>query len=228
MSITVSVPEFPDVQIVAGVPPIPINPYALAETLPFLALADSIGVASALIGQWGIYDSSGSAIIVGDSVVSVDFRGDADVPDYPVENGGFASYNKFVRPKDIRVSIASDGTTVPPSILLATVDAAVASTALYSVVTPDATYASVNLDHYDYRRTAQNGAQMITVDVWATEIRVTGTGQFSSNTQTPAGASPVSSGTVQASQPTAAQVAAYNAPYEPSAVTQQTLPNVLN
>jgi hypothetical protein len=224
VSVTISVPQFPDVQVVAGIPPIPINPNALALALPILAVTDSLAGVPSLLNQWGIYDGYGNPVIIGDAVISVDFRGETDVPDYPVENGGFASYNKFVRPKDIRVSIATGGSTIPTATLFSIIDAAVSSTDLYSVVTPDATYPSVNLDHYDYRRTAQNGAQMVTIDVWATEIRVTGTGQFSSNTQTPAGASPVSSGTVQPQNPSASQIAAYNAPYESGAVTQQTLP----
>jgi hypothetical protein len=207
VSTTVSVPAFPNVPIAPGVPPVlrSVGNTEVSVVSALVSVDSLLDLVFPRALQWGIFDQNGNPIVVGDAVVSVDFRGEFDVPDYPVEQGGFASYNKVAHPKDIRVTVAADGTTISPAQMLQAVDASVASTALFSVGTPDAIYASMSLTHYDYRRTSQNGAQMITVDVWATEIRMTATITSGSNAQTPSGMSPVSNGTVQPQPPTASQ-----------------------
>jgi hypothetical protein len=83
------------------------------------------------------------------------------------------------------------------SDLLDSVAAIAGDLNLYNVRTPEATYADVNVVHYDYRRTARNGVGLIEVDVWVREVRVTGLSTFG-NTALPSGADPANLGTVSA------------------------------
>src|SRR4029077_12452994 len=70
----------------------------------------------------------------------------------------------------------------------------------YDVVTPEKTYESANIHHYDYQRTAVNGAGMIVVDVWLTQVVQVSTTVFS-NTQNPSSQDPISGGQVEAKPP---------------------------
>jgi hypothetical protein len=71
-------------------------------------------------------------------------------------------------------------------------------------VTPEQVYSSVNITHYDYRRTSTNGVGLLTVDVWGTQVRVTGDAAFS-QTQAPSGADPVNGGVVSPGAASSAQ-----------------------
>ncbi len=217
-------PTYPDVPKAPGVPAVfraPTKPVFTAITL----VADVATIYRMFTGpQWGIFTKGGQPFAIPDSVVSVDFRQEWRISDYPVEQGGFQSFDKVATPFDVRVRFATSG---PSAILhpitsllsqstsrtdfLAQVDLAAKSLDLFSVVTPDATYDSMNIVHYDYRRERQGGVGIILVDVWCEQVRVTATTQFT-DTKAPEGASNVAGGTVQAGPPTAAQDAAAGTP----------------
>lgn len=215
-------PTYPDVPKAQGVPAVfraPTKPVFTAITL----VADVATIYRMFAGpQWGIFTKGGQPFAIPDSFVSVDFRGEWRISDYPVEKGGFQSFDKVATPFDIRVRFATSGpsailhpitSALSPSTsrsdFLAQVHRAAESLDLFSVVTPDATYDSVNIVHYDYRRERQNGVGMILVDVWCEQVRVTATTQFT-DTKTPEGAANVSGGTVQGATPTPAQAASVN------------------
>lgn len=214
-----SVPQFPNVPNVPGVPAL-LRAAGASLPLPVLALANSLGLPDILQKpQWGIFDQSGNAVLVGDSVVGLDFRKEYRISDYPVEDGGFQSYDKVATPFDARVRFTVGGAfsglsaingvltgtlsgalagisgTAAITAFLAALDTALGSLQLYSVITPEVSYPSANVIHYDYRREARNGATMLTVDVWVREVRMTAAAQFT-NTQAPSGADAVNDGTV--------------------------------
>jgi hypothetical protein len=213
-------PTFPDVPKAPGVPPVfraPTQPVFTARLL----IADAVTVLGMFAGpQWGIFTTGGQPFAIPDSVVSVDYRKEWRISDYPVERGGFQSFDKVATPFDVRVRFATSGSNssifgdigtlltggnfTSRSDFLAQVDLAATSLDLFTVVTPDATYPSVNIVHYDYRRERQNGVGIILVDVWCEEVRVTATTQFS-NTKSPEGAANQSGGTVQPQSPTPEQ-----------------------
>jgi hypothetical protein len=240
----VLVPPTVDVPAAPGIPPVIRSATAAVDTIGLL-VADAVTIVRLFEGpQWGIFSSTGAPALIGDSVIAVDYRKEYAIPDYPIEEGAFASYNKVQRPFDVRVSFANTGklsilgsllsggaigsliTGVDPNTagrrrFLQQVDAAIASLDMFTVVTPEASYANVNLIHADYRREAAGGgATMIRIDVWCQEVRfgsrATSTGTESTdpaaadpnsaqpsttnvgaNTAQPDGASPQSSGTVQ-------------------------------
>lgn len=213
----------PNVPQVAGVPA--LSSYS-AVPLALLVADTAIVVHRALQPQWGIYTLAGapviasslasllgvgslvsslnsiSSLLVGKNVLSLfsivdfEYKQDWSISDYPVEQGGFQSYDKTQLPYDLRMRVAAGGSESNRQALLNTVDTAANSLDLYNAVTPERTYQSCNITHYDYKRTASNGVGLIVVDIWMVEIRVTATAAFS-NTQQPGTAGQQSLGNVQ-------------------------------
>jgi hypothetical protein len=220
----VPVPTFPDVPVAPGVPPVLRSIQATVDKVALLT-ADAIVIARMFTGpQWGIF-LDGTPVLIGDSVVGVDYRHEWRVANYPVEKGGFASYNKVAEPFDIRVTFACSGSQSLISTILSggALGALITNTDpaagnrgafmraleqfgagldLLTVVTPEFTFPSCNITHIDYRREARKGATLILIDVWLVEIRVTGTAAFSS-TAAASGAAPVDNGAVQPTTPPA-------------------------
>ena len=157
--------------------------------------------------QWGIFDDSGNPVVEPDSILGFEYRVDFRVSDYPVEDGGFGSYDKVSLPYGVKIAMTKGGSDSDRSDFLNAVQAALVSLNLYTVVTPEISYANANIVHYDYARQSRAGATLLLVDVWLEEIRVTGTAQ-TSNTAAPSGADPVQGGTVSPQAPTSAQSSA--------------------
>lgn len=199
MAFPVNVPNVP------GVPSV-LFAAGAGQLLSFLT-GDAAGLfLGALLQQpWGIY-SGGAPVILSDNVVSFDYRQQFSISDFPVERGGFQSYDKVQIPFDARFRFTAGGSEANRTAFLASIAAVIGDLNLYTVVTPDAIYPSVNLTHYDYSRSARNGAGLITVDVWGLEVRETATAAMSS-TQSPTSASQVNGGTVQATQANSLQQA---------------------
>lgn len=209
----VTVPRYPDVPRASGVPPVLRNIAAVANPIIILA-ADAVQLLGIFSAQWGIFDQGGQPVAIADSVLGVDFRKEFRISNYPQEPGAFQSYNKVETPYDAKVTLACGDAgslfSFPGSqvarrtAFLSAIDAAVASLDLYAVITPEFTYESANLIHYDYRRSARGGASLLEVDIWLEEVRVTATADFT-NTASPAGANPANGGAVQPTAPTPSQ-----------------------
>lgn len=206
-------PTYPNVPNEPGVPPVPRDPTAPIIDQITIAVSDAVIIARFFLGpQWGLFNSDGSNALQVSSTISVEFRGDATVTTAPLQAGGFVSYNKVQVPRLIRMSFAiSGGKFLPIGINLGAPDNASFlqqleylrdNPILLTAVTPDAVYQNVTVVHFEYRRTAQNNATMLTSDVWLEEIREPGVAQFSSdNVQSPSSADPVNVGTVQPTSP---------------------------
>jgi hypothetical protein len=181
-------PFFPNIPVAPGVPILNRNPIVAASQIILLA-EDLISIfVGGLFGpQWGIF-LDGEPVVMADSVISFDFKQDWTVPTYSVEQGGFESYDKVQLPFEVRLRMTAGGDQTSRQNFLDSIQAIVGDFNLYDAVTPEEVYTSVNVTHWDYHRSAQQGAGLITVDIQLTEIRVTATTQFG-NTQ-----SPVSSG----------------------------------
>lgn len=197
--------DYVDVPDAPGVPPVSRNPATVDDPPPPLDSSDGPMSQGAPQGaQWGIFDSDGNAVLVGDSTFGVEFTKTRRISDYPVEKGGFASYNKVAIPYDFRITFTKGGTQSERQDFLDAVDGVVDSLKLYDAVTPEKIYPDANAVHYDYRRTATHGVTMLTVDVFMEEVRQKATATFT-NTKKPEGAGKVDDGTVQADTPTDAQ-----------------------
>jgi hypothetical protein len=133
--------------------------------------------------QWGIYEGD-NQIIFPDSIVSLDVKREWSLPNYPMEQGAFQTYNKVATPTDVRVRMTFAGTELQQKTFLDKLDELAGSVRLFDVVTKGRTYLKMNIKHYDMKRTATNGAGMLTVDVALQEVRNTIVASFT-NTKLP-------------------------------------------
>lgn len=193
-----------DVPDVAGVPAVSFAPGSGQPVA--LLTADTYTYQSGIFGQqWGLF-LDGTPIVTADSVAGFDFKKDWANSDYPVERGGFESYDKVETPFDIRLRFTATSLAKRQSLL--TVLAAVAgTTTLYSASTPEITYLNVTVKHYSYSRTAQAGLSLLAVDVFCEEVRQALSSSLSF-TVAPGAAATINGGTVQPMDPTPAQDAA--------------------
>jgi hypothetical protein len=129
--------------------------------------------------EWGIF-LDGVPALPYNAVIDFDYKQDWPVSDYPVEDGGFQSYDKVQLPFDIRIRVASGGSDLERQALLDAIEDAANTLDLFDVVTPEKTYSSCNITHYDYRRASHAGVGVIVLDIWLVEIRITSTSTFSS------------------------------------------------
>lgn len=186
-----------------GVPP--LASYApQAAIASALMLADAVGLfAGAQPEQWGIF-LNGRPVVLADNVLSFTYKSEFAIADYPIEQGGFETYDKVTIPFDVRFRFSCGGSLANRAAFLAGLDTiAPDRTNLYTAVSPEKTYGPVTVSHVDYNRTARD-VGLITADVWCLNIRVSGASPFQS-TASPSGADPANGGTVQATSPTIAE-----------------------
>ncbi len=193
--------DFADVPNVAGVPALARDPNAVVDVIAMLTQDASISFGAPVDDQWGIF-LDGSPVVQADSVVSFSYKQDWAIADYQVEQGGFESYDKVERPFDVRVRYSAGGDDANRLALLNSIAAIADDLNFYDVATPEKTYQSANVQHYDYARTSVNGVACLTVDVWLLEVRETGTATASTsgniaNPQDASATSAVADGTVQ-------------------------------
>lgn len=218
-------PQYPNVPLGLGVPPIPrLSPVVNAQNNIVLLAADAASIIRLFLGpQWGLFLNGAPAFesipgiggIAGGavsalasllgaaslSVGQVDYRQDYRIATAPQEEGAFLSYNKVSTPFQAKVTYIIGGIAAARGAFLTAVKNYQASLALLALVMPEKTYPSCNIVHSDYRRSARNGVSMLQVDIWVEEVRITGTAAFS-DTATPAGSDQVNGGTVQPQLPT--------------------------
>lgn len=200
----------PDLVNVPDVDGVPAVLFAIGASAG-IALATADTVPFPLIGAspWGLYQG-GEQVIQADTVLGVEYKEDWVIADYPIERGGFESYNKVATPFDLRLIFAAGGTEVNRTELLASIEAIIDDLNLYEVVTPEATYPNVNVIHYDYRRTTTAGLGMLVVSLYCQEVRQAASGSdapsdpsatgSTGDTAAASGADQVNGGTVQPSE----------------------------
>ena len=120
---------------------------------------------------WTLQDEGGGTAIDFDVFLSMDFAGQNAVAHEPIEQGGFASYNKQDSPKEITVELASTKMYFNQQPFLEAMDKLASGTQKLSLVTPSSEYKNLNLEGYSYRRTEDAGAGMLAVELKLVEVR---------------------------------------------------------
>ena len=178
---------------IPGLPALSAAEAAFFTVVDFVTSDGADVPVASVSSQWGVF-LNGSPVVMADNVLSMEFRQDFRISNYPVEQGAFASYNKVQLPMEVKFRFSAGGSSANRSGMLNSIGAVIGDTNLYDVVTPDATYIGFNFTHQDYRRTAQEGAGLLSVDVWVEEVRtasliVSSSGTGTSNTPATGGAS---------------------------------------
>lgn len=170
-----------------------------------LLTADTFTYFSNTFGQqWGIFQN-GAPVVTADTVMSFEYKQEWALSDFPVEQGGFASYDKVHIPFDVRFRFVAGGSEANRAALLSSVQSIAGTLTLFSAASPESVYLNCCVKHYDYRRTSINGVGMIQVDVWleeVQEVQSSTTGGSPSTPSTgptsqPSGADPTNLGSVQ-------------------------------
>lgn len=187
---------FPNVPQVPGVPAVLRG--ITIPTLPQILNIGLSGLASLIFGTplWGIFNKDGDKVLNPDSFLGIRYRNGARISDFPVEAGSFGSYNKVQTPFDAAVQMAISADLATRRQFLVLLSAMIQTTDLYSVVTPEISYPSVNMVNYNYSRSDQQGATLLIVELQFEEVRQTAVTQYS-QVQQPSGADPVNDGQVQ-------------------------------
>lgn len=152
-----------------GLPSIPNLPAAISAASLLVSDATAIGrLFGATSVQWGIFQK-GKPVLSPDSMLSIEYKQDWRIADYPMEQGAFQSYNKVATPFDVKVRMSKGGSVAARAAFLAAVQKIAGSLNLYDVVTPEKTYTSVNISHIDYHRDGGKGARLMVLDIWLTD-----------------------------------------------------------
>lgn len=203
--------NFPNVPPLPGVPNLrraATGVLTRTGLLPAIRGLNRFGLLDMLMGpQWGVFDESGIVMLQPDTIAAVEYKGDYEIANHPVEEGGFASYNKVAKPFEISVQMTCSGKDSSREAFLTELEIMRSSLILYTVVTPDKSYGSMNLVHYDYKRSSQSGVSLLTVNCRFQEVRETATTSFT-ETAKPDGAATQGGGTVSASPASAGATAA--------------------
>ena len=120
---------------------------------------------------WTLQNEGGGTAVDFDVFLGIDFSGDNQVAHEPIEEGGFASYNKQNTPKEISVELACTKMYFSQQPVLEAIDKLASGTQKLSLVTPSSEYKNLNLESYSYRRTDDAGAGMLVVELKLIEIR---------------------------------------------------------
>jgi len=221
-------PQFPNVPKLPGVPQLSRSPQFPAAPSPVLGLALALGkLWKSVFSQptWAIYKSLPQGaqdaknasdlptvrviatrvpVVVPDSFGEFATRNEYAVVDYPVQDGGFASFNKVASPLEISVRMVKGGTQDARKRFLESLDAIAGTTELYDIVTPEKTYLNVNVTRVENARRGARGAYFMSeVDVYFREIRsvtsvYTNTSSLTIKAQDPDALPPINTGSVQA------------------------------
>ncbi len=215
----ITVPLYPNVPMVLGVPFV-LRSLAFPPTpAPQLAFSDGAAIRkTGVTHKWGIYDTSGVNVLQADSAYIFSFANESRISDYPIEQGGFESYNKVATPFDARVVLIKGGTEATRQDFLDKLELILSQLTLWDVVTPEKTYSNVNVIRYDYERSARNGVSLIQATIMLREVRQAAATEFGQsavlvpnplvNTQAPSGADATVVGTVQPQGLTPAEITA--------------------
>jgi hypothetical protein len=211
-SVIITVPPFPNVPQLAGVPQLVRSLAFPPSPLPTLGTQASgpLWAANQRQSTWGIFDQNNNRVVTPDSVLNFDNRNEWRISDYAVQAGGFAPFNKVFIPFEVSVRLSKGGSLSDRSAFLQQIDAIAGDTNFYNVLTPEKTYMNVNITRYEVTRRGKEGAYFLSeVDIYFRQVNQQ-TAQYSStaanttNAQNAAATPSINQGNVQ-----------------PTAVTQQ-------
>lgn len=122
---------------------------------------------------WGIYEAGSSTDLAIEvtSVQDVSISEESDVPDYRLQTGSFASYNKIVQPKEIKLTITKNGSDLERQAFVNWLQQNVNQPTVYDILTADAVFSNLTLRDYEYERTADNGMDLIVAQCSFLEVR---------------------------------------------------------
>lgn len=183
-------------------------PSLLSNAFPIPSLTNNLftqdlAALGLLPPSWGLFTEDGSAVVEADSVTRVEYRREWNIADFPIERGGFETYDKVENPFIARVTFVCGGSQAHREAFLNSIEEIAGDLELYTLVTPEISYPNVNITHYDYTRTATQGLGLMAVTIWVQEVREGA--ESATVSKEASGAAESSGGQVQSTPATPAQ-----------------------
>lgn len=182
--------NFPNVPIAEGVPNLARSAYGVAQKSGSTGRVMGLtgGLAGTFLGNYlnamlaptyALLNQQDEKVIVSDGPGEFEMKGDSSVSTYPVELGGFQSYNKVVNPEDFSLSLLCSGQgPMSHKDFLAACSKLKNGTDVIKLVTPKCVYPYVTCTGMSHQTTARNGVTLLKVNLTFKEVRVTGTTSF--------------------------------------------------
>ena len=180
----------------------------VATAFGFGSLTQMIG--AALAPKYGIYAKTidtnnknplnlkeGDEVFIPSSWVKHELIAESSISTAPTESGGYTSFNKVMRPAELRVVFTVEGWMAFNGDMEIPFSSASLSRSrfiekltnmrkyayTYSIVTPDATYPSFDLTHFDFQVSSNNGVTLLIVNAFFQKINQTLESSISSSTK---------------------------------------------
>lgn len=182
--------NFPSVPIAEGVPNLARSANSLLQTTGTTGRAMGLtgGLAGTFLGQYlntmlaptyALLDKDDKKVITPDGPGEFEMKGDSSVSTYPVEQGGFQSYNKVVNPEDLSLSLLCGGQgAMSRQDFLNVCNDLKSKPIVIKLVTPERVFPYVTCTGMSYKKTARSGATLLTVNMTFKEVRVVATTSF--------------------------------------------------
>lgn len=175
ISITVPLPPFPNVASLPGVPQLARSLLIQALAPPVLGFAanpDVLWQATQAAPVWGVFDSNNNLVVNADSVQSFDWRKENRIPNFPIQQGEFGTYNRVGLPNETSVVLTKGGTLAERTAFLQQVDALVdqKNISLYTIRTPEKSYVNASCGRAELSRRDKDDAYYFDVEIYFVEI----------------------------------------------------------
>jgi len=153
---------------------------------------------------WGLVNEFGVPVLLADNVLGLSFQSASTIVNAPIEGGSFASYNKVATPSQAVVQMSKgSGGALMRGAFLAQLLALEGSTLKFYVISPEFVHRNMCITNVDYARSAQEGVQLIVVNVSLEEIREVKVNYSFEEVEAPSDAKAVDGGSVQPKDATA-------------------------
>lgn len=217
ISITVAIPQFPNVANLPGVPQLARSLLIEALAPPALGFAAEPSVlwqATQSAPIWGIFDSNNNLVVQADSVMEFGWRKENRIPNFPIQQGQFGTYNRVGLPSETSITMSKGGDLTSRTVFLQQIDAIVAqqNINLFTIRTPEKSYVNASVTRAELSRRGTANAFFFDVEVFFIEIADVAA-QYST-TATPTNDSSVSSAIPVVNQ-------ALNNPQSPTTAVQK-------
>lgn len=173
--VTVALSPFPNVAALPGVPQLARSLLFAAAAPPALGFAANPSVlwhATQAAPVWGVFDSSNRLVVNADSVMDFGWRKENRIPNFPIQQGQFGTYNRVGLPFETSVVMSKGGTLAARTAFLQQIDAIVAqqNINLYTIRTPEKSYSNVSVTRAELSRRGKDNAYFFDVEVYFIEI----------------------------------------------------------
>jgi len=153
---------------------------------------------------WGLVNEFGVPVLLADNVLGLSFQSASTIVNAPIEGGSFASYNKIATPSQAVVQMSKgSGGALQRGAFLAQLLALEGSTLKFYVISPEFVHRNMCITNVDYARSAQEGVQLIVVNVSLEEVREVKVNYSFEEVEAPSDAKSVDGGSVQPKDATA-------------------------